>query len=203
MFTIDDGTVLVWTLRHIDTHGKRRTFGSLLHGTMAGGMPSAIGLQKCQPGRQVVCMAGDGGFTMLMGDLLTVVQEHVPIKIVVFDNGKLGFIDIEQKSGGLEPVFTDLKNPDFGKVAEAVGLLGAQRLESGRSRRGGANLARAARSGPAGCEGQSDAARDAADPVRASRSRRRNGRLHREGDAARQRSRCLGNDCGKYPLTLA
>jgi pyruvate dehydrogenase (quinone) len=78
LFSADDGTVAVWTLRHIDTGGKRRTFASLLHGTMAGGMPSAIGLQKCQPGRQVICMAGDGGFTMLLGDLLTVVQENLP-----------------------------------------------------------------------------------------------------------------------------
>ncbi len=131
LFTVDDGTVLVWTLRHIDTGGKRRTFGSLLHGTMASGMPSAIGLQKCQPGRQVVCMAGDGGFSMLLGELLTVVQENVPIKIVVFDNGKLGFIDIEQKSVGLEPFFTDLKNPDFGKVAEAVRLWGRSVSKAG------------------------------------------------------------------------
>jgi pyruvate dehydrogenase (quinone) len=131
MFAVDDGTVLVWTLRHVDTGGKRRTFCSLLHGTMASGMPSAIGLQKCQPGRQVICMAGDGGFSMLMGDLLTVVQENVPIKIVVFDNGKLGFIDIEQKSVGLEPVFTDLKNPDFGKIAEAAGLWGRRVSKAG------------------------------------------------------------------------
>ena len=124
VFTIDDGTVLVWTLRHVDTGGKRRTLGSLLHGTMASGMPSAIGVQKSQPGRQVVCMAGDGGFSMLLGDLLTVVQENLPIKIVIFDNGKLGFIDIEQKSAGIEPIYTDLKNPDFGKVAEAMGLWG-------------------------------------------------------------------------------
>jgi pyruvate dehydrogenase (quinone) len=124
LFTVDDGTALVWTLRHVDSGGERRTFGSLLHGTMASGMPSAIGLQKSAPGRQVVCMAGDGGFAMLLGDLLTVVQENVPIKIVVFDNGKLGFIDIEQKSAGMEPIFTDLKNPDFGRVAEAVGLWG-------------------------------------------------------------------------------
>ena len=80
--------------------------------------------RSVSPGRQVVCMAGDGGFTMLLGDLLTVLQENVPIKIVVFDNGKLGFIDIEQKSAGIEPIFTDLKNPDFGKVAEAMGLWG-------------------------------------------------------------------------------
>src|ERR1700722_4352690 len=124
LFAADDGTALVWTLRHIDTFGTRRTFCSLLHGTMASGMPSAIGLQKCQPGRQVVCMAGDGGFTMLLGDLLTVVQENLPIKIVVFDNGKLGFIDIEQKSAGIEPIYTDLKNPDLGKVAESMGLWG-------------------------------------------------------------------------------
>jgi pyruvate dehydrogenase (quinone) len=104
LFTVDDGTVLVWTLRHIDARGKRRTFGSLLHGTMASGMPSAIGLQKCQPGHQVVCMAGDGGFTLLLGDLLTVVQENVLIKIVVFDNGKPGFIDIEQGILAREPV---------------------------------------------------------------------------------------------------
>ena len=91
---------------------------------MASGMPSAIGLQKCAPDRQVVCMAGGGGFTMLLGDLLTVLQENVPIKIVVIDNGKFGFIDIEQKSAGIEPIFTDLKNPDLGKVAEAMGLWG-------------------------------------------------------------------------------
>jgi pyruvate dehydrogenase (quinone) len=147
LFTIDDGTVLVWALRHIDTRGKRRTFGSLLHGTMASGMASAIGLQKCQPGRQVVCMAGDGGFTMLLGDLLTVVQEDLPIKIVVFDNGKLGFIDIEQKSAGIEPVFTDLKNPDFGKVAEAVGLWGRSVSKAGELE--GAVVAWLAQSGPA------------------------------------------------------
>ena len=131
LFTADDGTALVWTLRHIETGGKRRTFGSLLHGTMASGMPSAIGLQKCQPGRQVVCLAGDGGFAMLLGDLLTVVQEKLPIKIAVYDNGKLGFIDIEQKSAGLIPIYTDLKNPDFGEVAKAMGLWGRSVSKAG------------------------------------------------------------------------
>ncbi len=124
LFAADDGTPLVWMLRHIDTGGKRRTFGSLLHGTMADGMPSALGLQKCQPGRQVICLAGDGGFAMLLGDLLTTVQENLPIKIVVYDNGALGFIEIEQKAAGLVPVYTDLKNPNFGEVAKAVGLWG-------------------------------------------------------------------------------
>jgi pyruvate dehydrogenase (quinone) len=124
LFAADDGTALVWMLRHIDTGGKRRTFGSLLHGTMADAMPAALGLQKCQPGRQVICLAGDGGFSMLLGDLLTTVQENLPIKIVVYDNGKLGFIDIEQKAAGLEPIFTDLKNPNFGEVAKAMGVWG-------------------------------------------------------------------------------
>ena len=124
LFSADDGTATVWMLRHIETGGKRRTFASLLHGTMAGGMASAIGLQKCQRGRQVVALCGDGGFTMLMGDLLTLVQEQLPIKVVVFDNGKLGFVEIEQKAEGLEPLYTDLKNPDFGAVAQAMGLWG-------------------------------------------------------------------------------
>jgi pyruvate dehydrogenase (quinone) len=91
---------------------------------MASGMPSGIGLQKCQPDRQVVVLAGDGGFSMLFGDLLTVVQENLPLKIAVYDNGKLGFVDIEQKAAGLVPVFTDLKNPDFGEMAKAAGLWG-------------------------------------------------------------------------------
>jgi len=131
LFAADDGTASVWMLRHIDTGGKRRTFASLLHGTMAGGMPSALGSQKCQPGRQVICLAGDGGFSMLLGELLTVVQEKVPIKIVVYDNGKLGFVDIEQKAAGLVPVYTDLKNPDFGAVAKAMGLWGRHVARAG------------------------------------------------------------------------
>jgi pyruvate dehydrogenase (quinone) len=131
LFAADDGTAAVWMLRHIDTGGRRRTFASLLHGTMASGMPSALGLQKCQPGRQVICLAGDGGFTMLLGELLTTVQENLPIKIVVYDNGKLGFVDIEQKATGLVPVYTDLKNPDFGEVAKAMGLWGRSVAKAG------------------------------------------------------------------------
>jgi pyruvate dehydrogenase (quinone) len=131
LFSADDGTAAVWMLRHIDTGGKRRTFASLLHGTMAGGVPSALGLKKCQPDRQVICLAGDGGFSMLLGDLLTTVQENLPIKIVIYDNGKLGFVDIEQKAAGLVPVYTDLKNPDFGDVAKAMGLWGRKVSKAG------------------------------------------------------------------------
>jgi pyruvate dehydrogenase (quinone) len=131
LFAADDGTPLVWMLRLISANGQRRMFGSLLHGTMASGLGNAIGLQKCQPGRQVICLAGDGGFTMLMGDLLTTVQENLPIKIVVYDNGKLGFVELEQKSEGLLPIYTDLKNPDFGKVAQAMGLWGRTVTDAG------------------------------------------------------------------------
>jgi pyruvate dehydrogenase (quinone) len=91
---------------------------------MAGGFTTAIGLKKARPERQVIALAGDGGFAMLMGDLITLVQHNIPIKIAVYDNGKLGFVELEQKSEGLLPTYTDLKNPDFGKVAQAMGLWG-------------------------------------------------------------------------------
>jgi pyruvate dehydrogenase (quinone) len=124
LFTADDGTAAAWAYRHIEANGRRRIFASLLHGTMANGMPSAIGLQKAEPGRQVVCMAGDGGISMLFGDLMTVVSEELPIKIAVFDNGKLGFVEIEQKAEGMLDTFTKLKNPNFAEVARAIGLWG-------------------------------------------------------------------------------
>jgi pyruvate dehydrogenase (quinone) len=131
LFVGDDGTALVWLLRMVEANGKRRMFGSLLHGTMATGLSTAIGLQKSQPGRQVIAMAGDGGFSMLLGEVLTTIQEDLPIKIVVYDNGKLGFVELEQKSEGLIPTYTDLKNPDFGKVAEAMGLWGRTVTDAG------------------------------------------------------------------------
>jgi pyruvate dehydrogenase (quinone) len=126
LFVADDGTPAVWLVRHISATARRRTFASLLHGTMAAGMASALGLQKAQPGRQVIALCGDGGFSMLLGDLLTAVQEELPIKVAVFDNGKLGFVEIEQKTEGMVNLYTDLKNPDFGAVATAMGLWGAK-----------------------------------------------------------------------------
>jgi pyruvate dehydrogenase (quinone) len=124
LFTADDGTPAAWAYRHIEANGQRRIFASLLHGTMANGMPSSIGLQKSQPDRQVVCLAGDGGISMLFGDLMTIVQQALPIKIAVFDNGKLGFVEIEQKAEGMLDTFTKLKNPNFAEVARALGLWG-------------------------------------------------------------------------------
>jgi pyruvate dehydrogenase (quinone) len=124
LFASDDGTPTVWAYRLLDMNGKRRLFASLLHGTMANAMPSALGMQKCQPGRQVICMSGDGGIAMLFGDLMTTLQEDLPIKIAVYDNGKLGFVELEQRAEGMLNLYTDLKNPDFGKVAQAMGLWG-------------------------------------------------------------------------------
>ena len=115
---------MVWLLQYVKANGRRRMFGSLLHGTMATALPSALGLQASSPGRQVIAMCGDGGIAMLFGELMTAIQEDLPVKIVIFDNGKLGFVEIEQKTEGLMPIFTNLVNPDFGKVAAAMGLWG-------------------------------------------------------------------------------
>jgi pyruvate dehydrogenase (quinone) len=120
----DDGTATVWMHRYFKATAKRRFYASLLHGTMAAAMPTALGLQKASPGRQVIALSGDGGIGMLLGDLMTAVQHKLPIKVAVFNNGKLGFIDIEQKSEGLLPLYTHLQNPDFGAVAKAMGLWG-------------------------------------------------------------------------------
>lgn len=124
LFTADGGSPMVWVLRHIRVNGRRRTLTSLLHGTMANAMPQALGLQKAFPGRQVISLSGDGGLAMLLGDLLTAVQESLPIKVVVFNNGSLNFVELEQKVEGLLDNYTDLKNPDFGRLAEVIGFHG-------------------------------------------------------------------------------
>lgn len=97
IFFGDGGSPMVWVLRHIDVNGKRRTFTSLLHGTMANAMPQALGAQKAFPNRQIIALCGDGGLAMLLGDLLTTIQEKLPIKIVVFNNSSLNFVELEQK----------------------------------------------------------------------------------------------------------
>lgn len=129
VFTADGGSPMVWCLRHIRATGRNRTIVSLSHGTMANAMPQALGAQAAFPERQVISLSGDGGLAMLMGDLLTTVQEKLPIKICVFDNSALGFVELEQKVEGLLDAYTDLKNPDFGRVAEAIGIWG-RRVEA-------------------------------------------------------------------------
>src|SRR5271168_172569 len=115
MFTADGGSPMVWLLRHVRANGRRRTLVSLLHGTMANAMPQALGLKKAFPDRQVISLSGDGGLAMLLGDLLTIVQENIPIKVVVYNNGTLGFVELEMKVEGLLNAYTDLETPDFAK----------------------------------------------------------------------------------------
>lgn len=124
IFFGDGGSPMVWILRHIDVNGKRRTFTSLLHGTMANAMPQALGAQKACPDRQVIALCGDGGLAMLLGDLLTTIQEKLPVKLVVFNNSSLNFVELEQKVEGLLDHYTDLVNPDFGKLASVIGMYG-------------------------------------------------------------------------------
>jgi pyruvate dehydrogenase (quinone) len=128
IFTCDVGLPTVWAARYLATNGKRRLLGSFWHGSMANAMAQAIGAQAAFPGRQVVSLSGDGGFTMLMGDLLSLVQLELPVKVVVFNNGALGFIELEQKSTGFLDFGTSFKNPNFAAMAEAVGIKGI-RLE--------------------------------------------------------------------------
>lgn len=130
IWTADGGTPMVWLLRHVPATGRNRTVLSLTHGTMANAMPHALGAAAAFPGRQVISLSGDGGLAMLLGDLLTAVQESLPIKVVVYNNSSLAFVELEQKVEGLLDSFTDLRNPDFGKVAEAMGLWG-RRVERG------------------------------------------------------------------------
>jgi len=128
VFTCDVGLPTVWAARYLAMNGKRRLIGSFWHGSMANAMAQAIGAQAAFPGRQVISLSGDGGFTMLMGDFLSLVQLGLPVKVVVFNNGALGFIELEQKSTGFLPFGTEFKNPNFAEMAEAAGVRGI-RLE--------------------------------------------------------------------------
>ncbi|MCC2099413.1 MAG: ubiquinone-dependent pyruvate dehydrogenase, partial [Hyphomicrobiales bacterium] len=123
-FTADGGSPMVWSLRHLTANGKRSFLNSLLHGTMANAYPQAMGLSAAYPGRQVIAMCGDGGLTMLMGDLLTLKQEKLPVKIIVYNNGSLAFVEMEQRVEGLLDAFTDLENPDFAALAKVCGIAG-------------------------------------------------------------------------------
>jgi pyruvate dehydrogenase (quinone) len=125
IFIADVGTPTVWAARYLHMNGKRRLLGSFTHATMANALPQGIGAQASQPGRQVVALSGDGGLAMLLGELITLRQQHLPVKVVVFNNGALAFVELEMKAAGFVNYGTDLDNPDFAGIARAVGLLGA------------------------------------------------------------------------------
>lgn len=124
VFTCDVGTPTVWAARYLKMNGKRRLLGSFVHGSMANAMVQAIGAQAAFPKRQVVSLSGDGGFAMLMGDLLTIRQLNLPVKIVIINNGVLGFVDMEMKAAGFLPSNVELANPNFAAMAQAGGIKG-------------------------------------------------------------------------------
>jgi pyruvate dehydrogenase (quinone) len=126
IFTADTGMCNVWSARYIKATKDRRIIGSFNHGSMANALPQAIGAQCAYPDRQVISMSGDGGLAMLMGDLLTITQYDLPIKVLVFDNGALGMVKLEMETGGFPDFQTDLKNPNFAKLAEAIGMMGVR-----------------------------------------------------------------------------
>jgi len=124
IFTADVGSPTVWAARYLKMNGKRRLIGSFNHGSMANAMPQAIGAQAAFPDRQVISMSGDGGFAMLMGDFISLAQLKLPVKVIVFDNSSLGFVAMEMKAAGYLDAGTELKNPDFAAMSNAMGILG-------------------------------------------------------------------------------
>ena len=131
VFTADVGTPCIWAARYLRMNGRRRLIGSFNHGSMANALPQAIGAQASQPGRQVVALSGDGGVAMLLGELITLRQLRLPVKVVVFNNGALSFVELEMKAAGIVTYGTDLDNPDFAAIAQAAGLFGARVEKAG------------------------------------------------------------------------
>jgi len=136
IFTCDVGTPIIWAARYLKVNGKRRIVGSFNHGSMANAMLQAIGAQAAFPKRQVISMSGDGGFTMMMGDFITLSQMKLPVKVVVLNNGTLGFVELEMKANGFLDTGCDLVNPNFAAMAQAMGVKGIriekpQDLEAG------------------------------------------------------------------------
>lgn len=124
VFTVDTGTPCIWSARFLCSTLGRKTLASFNHGSMANAMPMAIGAQKAYPNRQVVALCGDGGLSMLLGDLITIAQYNLPVKLVVYNNDCLDFIQLEMQAAGLIPWGINLDNPSFAAVADAVGIKG-------------------------------------------------------------------------------
>ena len=122
IFTFDVGTPTIWAARYLAMNGRRRMLGSLVHGSMANAMPMALGAQAVDPARQVISLSGDGGFAMMMGDFISLAQLKLPVKVVIFDNGSLGFVELEMKAGGYLEFGVELQNPDFAAMARAMGV---------------------------------------------------------------------------------
>ena len=126
VFACDVGTPTVWAARYLHMNGRRRLLGSFTHGSMANALPQAIGVQASHPGRQVITLSGDGGLAMMLGDLLTLRQLNLPVKLVVFNNSSLAFVELEMKAAGIIHYGTDLVNPGFTQLAESAGIFGVR-----------------------------------------------------------------------------
>ena len=124
IFTVDTGMCCVWAARYIEGTGERKMLGSFNHGSMANAMPQAIGAALARPEQQVIAFCGDGGISMMLGDLMTIVQYQLPVKIIVFNNRSLGMVKLEMEVAGIPDLETDMLNPDFVKIAEAMGMMG-------------------------------------------------------------------------------
>lgn len=124
IFSCDVGTPTIWAARYLQMNGKRRLLGSFNHGSMANALSQGIGAQATYPKRQVVALCGDGGFSMLMGDFITLTQQKLPVKTIIFNNGVLGFVELEMKATGFLNFGTDLHNPNFADMAQAMGVMG-------------------------------------------------------------------------------
>jgi pyruvate dehydrogenase (quinone) len=122
VFIPDVGTPTLWAARYLTMNGRRRLIGSFIHGSMANALPHAIGAQAAAPGRQVIALSGDGGIAMLLGELLTLRQHRLPVKVVIYNNSSLAFVELEMKANGIVNYGTDLDNPSFAEVAQAIGL---------------------------------------------------------------------------------
>jgi pyruvate dehydrogenase (quinone) len=122
IYTVDTGMTCVWAARYLNATGKRTLLGSFNHGTMANAMPQAIGAALACPDRQVIAMCGDGGISMMLGDIMTIVQYKLPVKLIVFNNHSLGMVKLEMEVSGLTDWQTKMVNPDFSKIAEAMGM---------------------------------------------------------------------------------
>jgi pyruvate dehydrogenase (quinone) len=129
IFTADTGMCCVWAARYLEMKPGRRILASYGHGSMANAMPQALGAKLALPERQVIALCGDGGLTMLMGELITAAWLEIPVKLMVFNNSTLGLVRSEMVVAGYEPYGTDVENPDFGRVAQAIGLHG-ERVEA-------------------------------------------------------------------------
>lgn len=124
VFTFDVGTPTVWAARYLRMNGRRRLIGSLNHGSMANALAQAIGAQSAYPQRQIIAFCGDGGFSMLMGDLLTLKQHHLPVKVVILDNHTLGFVEMEMKAAGFLDTAVALTDTDYAAMARGAGIQG-------------------------------------------------------------------------------